>query len=99
MQRQPENRYLSHWETNVADTRINGTTHRNIGRVFRQVEASALRPLPTEQFAAYQEAKRSVNRDGHVAVAKTYDSAPPEYLGRRVWVRWDARTVRICAAG
>ena len=28
-------------------------------------------------------------------VAKAYYSAPPEYLGREVWVRWDARLVRI----
>jgi hypothetical protein len=28
-------------------------------------------------------------------VAKAYYSTPPEYLGHDVWVRWDARTVRI----
>ena len=26
---------------------------------------------------------------------KAYYSAPPEYLGRTVWIRWDARMVRI----
>jgi hypothetical protein len=36
-----------------------------------------------------------VSRDGHVEVAKAYYSAPPEYVGREVWVRWDARLVRI----
>jgi hypothetical protein len=36
-----------------------------------------------------------VNRDGHIEVAKAYYSAPPEYLGREVWARWDARLVRI----
>lgn len=90
-----ENHYLGHWETNVADTRIHGTTRKHVGRVFREVEQPALRPLPTERFPSFQEAQRSVNRDGHVAVAKAYYSAPPEYLGRRVWVRWDTRTVRI----
>ena len=35
------------------------------------------------------------SRDGHVEVAKAYYSAPAEYLGRRVWVRWDGRTMRI----
>jgi hypothetical protein len=30
-----------------------------------------------------------------VEVAKAYYSAPPEYLGREVWVRWDARLVRL----
>jgi transposase len=92
---QEQNGHLAQWETNVADTRIHGTTRKHVGRVFREVEQPTLRPLPTERFPSFQEAQRSVNRDGHVEVAKAYYSAPPEYLGRRVWVRWDARTVRI----
>ncbi len=36
-----------------------------------------------------------VNRDGHVEVERAYYSAPPEYLGRRIWVRWDGRLVRL----
>lgn len=82
-----QNRHLLDWETNVADTRIHGTTRQHVGRVFREVERPALRPLPTERFPNFHEALRSVNRDGHVEVAKAYYSAPPEYLGRRVWVR------------
>lgn len=35
------------------------------------------------------EARRSVHRDAHVEVAKAYYSVPPEFVGRRVWVRWD----------
>jgi hypothetical protein len=90
-----QNRHLLDWETGVADTRIHGTTRQHVGRVFREVERPALRPLPTERFPNFHEAQRSVNRDGHVEVAKAYYSAPPEYLGRRVWVRWDGRTIRI----
>jgi hypothetical protein len=30
-----------------------------------------------------------------VEVGKAYYSAPPEYLGHRVWARWDVRLVRI----
>ena len=90
-----QNRHLLNWEANVADTRIHGTTRKHVGRVFREVEQPVLGPLPAERFPSFQEAQRSVNRDGHVEVAKAYYSAPPEYLGRRVWVRWDTRTVRI----
>jgi hypothetical protein len=36
-----------------------------------------------------------VHRDGHVEVDHAYYSVPPEYLARGVWVRWDARLVRI----
>lgn len=43
----------------------------------------------------FHEARRSVNRDGHLEVDKAFYSAPAEYVGRRVWVRWDSRLVRV----
>ncbi len=90
-----ENRFLTDWERTVADTRIHGTTKRQVGQVFEKTERAALLPLPRERFACFHEARRKVNRDGHVEVARAYYSAPPESLGREVWVRWDMRLVRI----
>ena len=37
-----QNRHLAHWEATVADTRIHGTTKRQVGKVFREVERPAL---------------------------------------------------------
>jgi transposase len=90
-----QNQFLWNWEATVADTRIHGTTREQVARRFHEVERALLLPLPAERFAFFHEAQRSVNRDGHVEVAKAYYSVPPEYLARRVWVRWDARLVRI----
>lgn len=90
-----ENRHLAHWEATVADTRIHGTTRRQVGKVFAEVERPALGALPAGRFPRFQEARRTVHRDGHVEVAKAYYSVPPEYLGREVWVRWDGRLVRV----
>jgi transposase len=90
-----QNEHLAHWEQSVANTRIHGTTRQHEGQVFAEVERPALRRLPTERFPFFHEAERNVNRDGHVEVAKAYYSVPPEYLGRTVWVRWDARLVRV----
>ena len=59
------------------------------------VERPALQPLPGERFPCFQEVQRLVHRDGHVEVDKAYYSVPPEYLARRVWVRWDSRLVRV----
>ena len=84
-----------HWEQNIADTRIHGTTKRHVGKVFREVEQAALLPLPAERFPFFHEAQRIVSRDGHIEVAKAYYSVPPEYLGRTVWARWDERLVRV----
>jgi transposase len=90
-----QNRFLLHWEQTVADTRLHGTTRQQVAKVFAEVERAALRPLPIERFPFFHEGRRSVHRDGHVEVDKAYYSVPPEHMGRRVWVRWDARLVRI----
>jgi transposase len=87
--------FLVSWERDVADTRIHGTTRKQVRRVFDEVEKPALQPLPLEPFPFYHEGKRKVHRDGHVEVAKGYYSVPPEYLGREIWVRWDSRLVRV----
>ncbi len=90
-----QNEYLLRWETTVADTRIHGTTRRQVKKAFEDSERAALLPLPIARFPFFQEVERKVNRDGHVEVDKSYYSAPPEYLTRTVWVRWDSRVVRI----
>ena len=90
-----ENQHLAEWELSIADTRIHGTTRKQVGKVFREVERQALQRLPTERFPFFHEGQRSVHRDGHVEIDKSYYSVPPEYVGRRVWVRWETRLVRV----
>jgi transposase len=92
---QSQNEHLRRWERTVADTRIHGTTRRQVARVFEQAERPALAPLPTERFPFFHEARRRVHRDGHVEVDKAYYSVPPEYVGHDLWARWDARLVRL----
>lgn len=90
-----QNEHLRHWERQVADHRIHGTTKKQVQRLFEGAERDALLPLPAERFPFFHEAQRTVHRDAHVEVDKAYYSVPPEYTGRRVWVRWDTRLVRI----
>jgi transposase len=92
------NRHLFTWETTVADRRIHGTTRQQVGKHFDEVERAALQPLPPERFPFFHEGQRTVNRDGHIEVDRAYYSVPPEHLGRRLWVRWDSRLVRIYTA-
>jgi hypothetical protein len=89
-----ENIHLLEWERTVADRRLHGTTRKQVGASFEE-ERPHLRALPDSLFPCFQEARRSVHRDSFVEVAKSYYEAPPEFIGRHVWVRWDARTVRI----
>jgi len=90
-----QNRHLRDWETSIADTRIHGTTRKQVSKHFREVERSALQPLPVERFPFFHEAERTVHRDAHVEVDKAFYSVPPEYVARKVWARWDGRMVHI----
>jgi transposase len=90
-----QNLFLTEWERNVADTRIHGTTRQQVGKLFETVERPALQPLPAGLFPVFEEAPRTVHRDGYVEFKRAYYSAPPEYVGRQVWVRQEARLLRI----
>ena len=86
--------YLDRWETNWADTRIHGTTKRQVAAMFAE-ERPHLLPLPLEPFRFYEYGQRVVNLDGCVEVAAAYYSAPPGWIGRRVPVQWDGLNVRL----
>jgi transposase len=86
--------YLDHWEERWADTRIHGTTKRQVAAMFAE-EQPALQPLPVEPFRYYQYGKRTVNLDGCVEVEAAYYGAPPGWVGRHVQVQWDSHHVRL----
>ncbi len=86
--------YLDHWEARWADTRIHGTTKRQVAVMFAE-ERPFLLPLPIEPFRYYQYGERTVHLDGCVEVEAAYYGAPPGWIGRRVQVQWDARQVRL----
>jgi transposase len=86
--------YLDHWEAHWADTRIHGTTKRQVAAMFAE-EKPALQPLPVEPFRYYQYGKRTVNLDGCVEVEAAYYGAPPGWIGRCVQVQWDSHQVRL----
>jgi Mu transposase-like protein len=86
--------YLDRWETRWADTRIHGTTKRQVAAMFTE-ERPHLRPLPLEPFRYYQYGTRTVHLDGCVEVAGAYYAPPPGWLGREVAVQWDELNVRL----
>ena len=87
--------YLDRWETRWADTRIHGTTKRQVAAMFAE-ERPALGPLPLEPFRYYRHGVRTVHLDGCVEVEAAYYSAPPGWIGQRVQV-WDGARVRLLA--
>jgi transposase len=86
--------YLDHWEERWADTRIHGTTKRQVAAMFAE-EKPLLQPLPLEPFRYYQYGDRTVHLDGCIEVEAAYYGAPPGWIGRDVQVQWDGLFVRL----
>jgi len=63
--------YLDRWEERWADTRIHGTTKRQVAAMFAE-EKPHLLPLPLEPFRYYQYGERVVHLDGCVEVEAAY---------------------------
>jgi transposase len=86
--------YLDRWDARWADTRIHGTTKRQVAAMFAE-EQPVLGPLPCEPFRYYHFGVRTVHLDGCVEVDAAYYSAPPGWIGRRVDVQWNDLHVRL----
>jgi transposase len=89
-----QNAHLLQWEKTVADTRLHGTTRRQVSGAF-ELEKPHLQPLPPSLFACYRESLRRVARDSSVQVDRAYYQVPLEHIGRDVWVQIESRSVRI----
>ena len=86
--------YLDRWDARWADTRIHGTTKRQVAAMFAE-ERPTLGPLPVEPFRYYQFGTRTVHLDNCIEVDYAYYSAPPGWLGHEVAVQWDPARVRL----
>ena len=86
--------YLDRWEAHWADTRIHGTTKRQVATMFAE-ERPALGPLPLEPFRYYRFGERTVHLDGCVEVDAAYYGAPPGWIGHRLRVHWNDLHVRL----
>lgn len=91
---EPAQKHLDAWDERWADTRIHGTTKRQVRDMFLE-EKPHLLPLPLEPFRYYEFGTRTVHTDGHVEVLASFYSVPPRLIGQRVKVTWNARSVRV----
>jgi transposase len=86
--------YLDRWSERWADTRIHGTTKRQVAAMFAE-EKPSLGALPVGPFRYFQHGMRTVHLDGYVEVDASYYGLAPGWIGRRVTVQWDDVWVRI----
>lgn len=87
------------WCAEIAGQRVHGTTRRRPFAVFLDEERPALRPLERPRFDPPSWAECKVHGDHHVQFQKAIYSVPTRHVGKRVWVRGDAKLIRIFVAG
>jgi transposase len=83
--------HLDRWQERWADTRIHGTTKRQVAAMFAE-ERPNLLPLPVEPFRYYQYGERTVHLDGCVEVEAEPISA------RCAWPCMAIKGSLLCAA-
>jgi transposase len=87
--------HAERWCRDVAGTRVHGTTKLVPGEVYARDEKPAMRPVPETVFDVPTWTKAKVHPDHHVQVAKALYSAPTAFIGHRLEVRVDRRSVKL----
>lgn len=91
------NRRLLSWVMETAGARLHGTTHQIPLAVFREMEQSALQPLPTEPFTLCEIRTAKVHPDCHIVVDYSYYSVSYLLVGQEVEVHLHERVVEVYA--
>ena len=86
--------YLDHWEERWADTRIHGTTKRQVAVMFAEERPSCWRCQSSRSATTCMASVRFI-WTAVWRLKRAYYSAPPGWIGRRVQVQWDSRQVRL----
>lgn len=83
------------WCSNVAATRIHGTTRKRPIDLFMDIEKKKLSLYDGKRYDTPYWASPSVHTDHHISFKKSLYSLPTEYIGKTVDVRGDSALVRI----
>ena len=83
------------WCTNVAGTRIHGTTRKRPIDLFDDLEKAKLSPYDGKRYDTPYEANPKVHTDHHIAFRKSLYSLPTKYIGKKVYVKGNSALVKI----
>jgi hypothetical protein len=87
------------WCRETAGQRLHGTTRRRPFAVFEDEEKPKLGPLERPRFDPPGWSACKVHGDHHIQFRKSLYSVPTRHVGKTVWVRGDAKLVRIYVDG
>jgi hypothetical protein len=80
------------WLNEIANPRIHRETRQ---RPIDRFQPETLRPLPPADFDLYDTQSAKVHKDLRFFFDSNRYCAPPEYVGKRVMVKADSRTVNV----
>jgi len=89
------NRFALKWCREGIGMEVNGTTQRRPYELFRETEQAALKRLPEERFECPVWNECTVHPDHYLIFEKSFYSMPSRFIGQKVWVRGDDRTIRV----
>ena len=87
------------WCSNVAGTRIHGTTQKIPAQIFESVEKTALKPYSGERYDIPYWAVCKVHPDHHIRFKNSLYSLPTKYISKTVEVKGDSALVKIYFKG
>lgn len=83
------------WCRDVAGVRLHGTTRQQPLVVYERDEKAKMLAAPEAPFDVPRWSDAKVHLDHHIQVQRSLYSLPTRFIGKRVRVRVDSRTVRI----
>jgi transposase len=89
------NRFLRHWNRRWAQTRIHGSTKKQVWQMFRDVESPLLQAMADSSFEWFEIGQRKVDVDGFIELRSRFYAVPPRYVGERVVVHHNQEWVKI----
>lgn len=88
-------RDLQHWNKEVCNKRVHGTTRKVPQAVYEQIECTTLQPLPATRFELMDISHRRVNRLSHIYYGYNFYSVPYQYCDRKLRVESNGTSLRI----
>lgn len=86
---------LSHWQEEICNKRMHGTTKKIPAVQFKELEQQELKPLPEKPWEIYSMEKRKVGATCHIMVDNNYYSVPYKYIGNNVDVKITENIIKI----
>jgi transposase/ribosomal protein S19 len=89
------NAFLRRWNRRWAQTRIHGSTKRQVWKMFCEVERPVLRALATRPFEYFRPGKRKVDVNGFIEVDSRYYAVPPHLVGEWIIIHHNSQWVKV----